>query len=215
MYVVERICNGLVFRIKKKMPEIDEERAEVINYGLQLIVGEIPKIFVIALIAYILRALELTILALLIMLPYRAFSGGVHLKTHIGCIIGTSIFYIGNAVLSKLIIFEFSYIKYLVMVGVWFFSMIMIKLYAPADTEAVPILRKKDRRMKKISSYITMTLGLVLAVFIKNTVICNIIIIGTFFQTIAITRFMYKITKNKYGYEEYYKNEKVKDLKMA
>ena len=27
------------------MPEIDDERAEVINYGLQNIVGEIPKIF--------------------------------------------------------------------------------------------------------------------------------------------------------------------------
>ena len=29
--------------------------------------------------------------------------------------------------------------------------MIMIKLYAPADTEAVPILRKKERKIKRIA----------------------------------------------------------------
>ena len=38
------------------------------------------------------------------------------------------------------------YIKYIVIAGIWIFGMIMIKLYAPADTEAVPILAKKDRR---------------------------------------------------------------------
>jgi hypothetical protein len=31
------------------MPEVDEERAEVINYGLQLLIGEIPKTFVLLL----------------------------------------------------------------------------------------------------------------------------------------------------------------------
>ena len=39
--------------------------------------------------------------------------------------------------------------------------MIMIKLYAPADTENVPILRKKDRKKKKILSYIFLTIGLI------------------------------------------------------
>lgn len=82
----------------------------------------------------------------------------------------------------------------------------MIKLYAPADTEAVPILRKKERRIKKLLSYITMTLNLLIAFFIKNQVISNLLIFGTLIQTITITRFIYKLTNNKYGYEEYMKN---------
>ena len=70
----------------------------------------------------------------------------------------------------------------------------MVKLYAPADTEAVPILRKEERRLKKIMSYITMSITLVIAIFIKNTVISNLLIFGILFQTISITRFIYNIT---------------------
>ena len=38
--------------LKEEIPEIDDERAEVINYGLQLVIGEIPKFFLIFIIAY-------------------------------------------------------------------------------------------------------------------------------------------------------------------
>ena len=135
-------------------------------------------------------------------MPYRIVSGGVHLKTHIGCIVATSVFYIGNAILSKHIILE-STEKVIITVFVWIFSLIMIRLYAPADTEAVPILRKKERKTKKILSYIIVTITLLIAVFIKNIVISNLLIFGTLLQTIAISRFMYIITNNKYGHEVY------------
>ena len=207
--MIEKLCNKLTNRIRKKMPEIDDERAEVINYGLQLVIGEIPKTFLIIAIAYILGVLKLTILALLFIMPYRTFSGGVHLKTHIGCIIATSLFYIGNAVASKYIVFNPIYIKYVLIILIWIFSMIMIRFYAPADTEDVPILRKKDRDLKRKLSYITMTLTLIVSVIVKDTVISNLLIFGTLLQTISITRFIYNITNNKYGYEEYIKSENV------
>ncbi len=203
--MVETICNKLTLIIRNKMPEIDDERAEVINYGLQLLVGEIPKFFIIFFIAYCLGILNLTIFALVIMTPYRVVSGGVHLKTHIGCIIATSIFYTGNAFLSKSIELT-SDVKYILTLGIWIFAMTMITLYAPADTEDVPILRKKERRIKKILSYIFMTITLIVSLFIKNTAISNIMLFGTLLQTIAITRVMYKLAGNKYGYEEYIKN---------
>ena len=204
--MVDEICNRLTLRIKKEIPDVDDERAEVINYGLQLLIGEIPKTLIIIGIAWILGVLDLTILALILMLPYRTASGGVHLKTHIGCIVATSVFYIGNAVLSKYIVLE-KIVQYIITGAIWLFSMIMIKLYAPADTEAVPILRKKERKIKKILSYITMSVSLIIALLINNTIISNILIFGTLFQTLTITRFMYKITGNRYGYEEYIKNE--------
>ena len=196
--MIEKICNKLTKKIQEKMPEVDEERAEIINYGLQLVIGEIPKTFALIVIAYFLGVLKLSLLALLFIMPYRIFSGGVHLKTHLGCIISTTIFYCGNALLSKYIVIEPIYIKYLLTLLIWIFSIIMIKLYAPADTEAVPILRKKDRKLKQNLSYITMTLTLIIAIFIKNSIISNLLIFGTFMQTIMITKFIYKITNNKY-----------------
>ena len=210
--MIEKLCNRLTKKIQDKMPEVDDERAEVINYGLQLVIGEIPKTFALLIIAYAFGVLKLSILALLFIMPYRTFSGGVHLKTHIGCIVATSLFYIGNALLSKYIIIQPTYIKYILIALIWIFSMIMIKLYAPADTENVPILRKKDRDFKRKLSYITMTLTLAISIFISNSTISNLLIFGVLIQTISITRFIYKLTNNKYGYEEYIKHKESTNL---
>ena len=136
------------------------------------------------------------------MIPYKSASGGLHLKTHIGCIIGTTTFYCGIPVLSKLIIVNET-LKYLVIVAVWIFGMIMIKLYAPADTENVPILAKKDRKRKQILSYLTFTIGLLIAGIINDRVISNIIIFGYILQTLMITKLAYRLTNNKYGNEVY------------
>ena len=81
--------------------------------------------------------------------------------------------------------------------------MFMVKLYAPADTENVPILRKKDRRKKQILSYIALSVGLIVAAFVPSSELANILILGNLVQTLFITKFAYKITNNKYGYEVY------------
>lgn len=200
--MVDKICDYLTNKIRKENSEIDDERAEVINYGIHLIVGEIPKFFIIMGIAYLLGVLDLTIFAYFLMLPFRGASGGFHLKTHIGCIIGTVIFFSGTGLLGKYLILAPT-VKYIVTFFVWAFGMIMVKLYAPADTENVPIISKKDRRNKRILSYITLTLSIAISLIIKDVVISNIIVYGMLLQSISITRFAYKLTNNKYGYEIY------------
>lgn len=200
--MIDKICMFLTNRIRKEMPDIDDEKAEVINYGLQNIIGEIPKTFLVLIIAYFLGIWKETLATFLLMIPYKSASGGLHLKTHIGCIIGTTTFYCGIPVLSKLIIVNET-LKYLVIVAVWIFGMIMIKLYAPADTENVPILAKKDRKRKQILSYLTFTIGLLIAGIINDRVISNIIIFGYILQTLMITKLAYRLTNNKYGNEVY------------
>lgn len=202
--MIDKICLYLTNKIQKSMPDIDKERAEIINYGLQNIIGEIPKTFILLGIAYALGIFKLAILSFFIILPYRFFSGGFHLKSHLGCIIGTSIIYCGNVYISQIISFE-PYIKYIFTIAVWIFAIIMIKLYAPADTENVPILRKKDRKIKQIASYIVVTISLIISIFVKDNIISNMIIFGMLIQTCTITKIAYKLTKNKYGYEVYNK----------
>jgi len=206
--MVDKICDYLTNKIRKQMPDVDEERAEIINYGIHLIVGEIPKTFVFIAIAAILGVLKEFFITMLVIFPYRAFSGGVHLKTHLGCIVSTSLMYCGTAYVSQFQLFS-NNIKYILILLVWIFGMVMCKLYAPADTENVPILRKKDRKIKQILSYIVLTITLIIGALIKNYVISNIIILGIFIQTIMITKFIYRITNNKYGYEVYLQEEKV------
>ena len=200
--MIDKICTCLTNKIRKEMPEIDDERAEIIMYGLQNIIGEIPKIFIIFIISYFLGILNLTIMAVLIIAPYRVFSGGVHMKTHIGCVLYTLMLYSGSALIGKYITL-IGITKYIIAVLVWMFCIMMIRLYAPADTENVPILRKQERRQKQIFSYIILTIEFIIAILINNTTIAGIIIFGDLIQTLTITRLAYKISNNKYGHEIY------------
>ena len=94
--MINKICDFLMERVKQKMPEVDDERAEVIRYGFELIIGEVPKMILIFLIAILLGKLKYFLISIAIVCPYRTFSGGIHLKTHIGCLISTFLLYLGN-----------------------------------------------------------------------------------------------------------------------
>lgn len=203
--MIDKFCEYLVKQIRKKMPEIDDEKAEVILYGVQLIIGEIPKIFLMFGLGIILGLWWQTILAFALLLPYKTASGGFHLKTHLGCFLSTNIIYCGNAYLSTIWTFPSVTIKYITIAAIFILGIIMVSIYAPADTENLPILTKKERKTKKILSYVFLTINMIVALVVPNTVISNLIIFGTLVQTLCITRIAYKLTNNKYGYEEYMK----------
>lgn len=200
--MIDRICKFLTNQIRKKMPEIDDEKAEIINYGLQNIIGEIPKIFLVIFISFFLGIWKETLLTFACLIPYKNASGGFHLKTHLGCILGTSVFYCGIPMLAKIVMLS-GILKYILIAITGIFGMIMIHLYAPADTENVPILRKTDRKKQQIISYITFLIGLVIAGVVNNNLLSNIIIFGYFLQSLSITKLAYRLTNNKYGYEVY------------
>ena len=200
--MLDKICDFLIRKIRKEIPDMDDEKAEVINFGLQNLLGEVPKTFLMLFVAYLLGIFEWALFTFIALFVYKGASGGVHLKTHIGCIIFTSTFYCFIPFISKYIVMS-EIVKYIVIAFVWIFGMIMIKLYAPADTESVPILNKKVRKKKQIVSYISFSIALFIALIIPNNMISNILILANLFQTITITKFIYKITNNKYGYEVY------------
>lgn len=204
--MIEKICESLTKKIQEQMPEVDNERAEVIKYGLEIIIGEIPKLILLVVVAIILKIGWLVVFAYLTMLPYKVMAGGFHLKTNIGCLIGTFTVYYGNVLISKYMVIEPIYLKYIIIIATWIFSIIMIRLYAPADTINLPILRKKERKTKKILSYIFATIMLIGSLVIKNNTLANILLTNVIVESVCISRLAYKITKNEYGYENYLKN---------
>lgn len=201
--MIDKFCEYLTNKIRKNMPEVDDERAEVIKYGLQLLVGEVPKIFIMMGIAWALGILKLTLICFCMMLPYRMYSGGFHLKTHLGCIIGTSIMYTGNAFVSQLFVIPVMW-KIVVSVILWVFAIIMIYLYAPADTEDVPVIARRERKKRKVISYVVVSVMLVCGCVVQNAVISNMLIVGVLLQSCSISRLAYRVTGNRFGYEVYY-----------
>ena len=200
--MVERFCNFILKKMKNKMPEITDEQGEVILYGLELLLGEIPKILLLFLIGFLLGVGWYVLFAFIVIAPYRGVSGGFHLHTHIGCIITTMLFYIGNVFISKYLFLD-SIEKYILIGLAFIFGILMISMYAPADTENVPIISKAERKKKKILSYILLSVMLIAALIIQDRMLSNILIIGSIIQTITITRIAFKLTKNEYGHEMY------------
>ena len=202
--MIEKICNSILIKMREKMPDITDEKAEIILYGLQLIIGEIPKMFILFGLSFLLGFGWYMVFAYIAVMPYRATSGGFHLHTHLGCILSTIIFFYGNILISKFLVLD-NIQKYILIGLSLIFGMLMISMYAPADTEEVPIISKKERKTKKILSYVMLTLTLVVALFVPDRMMSNILIIGSIFQSISISRLAYKITKNRYGHEVYEK----------
>ena len=206
--MIDKICDKLMKRIRAKMPEVNDERAEVIKYGLELIIGELPKMFLLFIIAWLLGIFKYALISFAIILPYKLVSGGVHLKTHIGCILGTSLLYCGNVFISKYINIPDIKNQIIFSAIILTFAIIMISLYAPADTENVPILRKKERAKKKIISYIIVTAMIIISFLVKDRVISNMFRVGVLLQSIMISKLTYNIFKVKFGYLEYIKTQK-------
>lgn len=199
--MINKFCTCLTTKIRKEMPDVDDEKAEVIQYGLELIIGEIPKLVLTVALAFILKIGWLVLLTYIVLLPYKVSSGGFHCKTHFGCFAGTCIMYFGTVFIAKYINFEPLYLKYIIAFLVLVFGIIMVSLYAPADTENVPILSIKERNKKKILSYVFLTINILVAVIVPYKVVSNIFIVGTFIHTCTITKLAYKLTKNKYGFQ--------------
>ena len=200
--MIEKFCNFILNKMRKKMPDMTDENAEIILYGLQLLIGEMPKMFILFGLSFLLGIGWLMLFAFIAIVPYKAVSGGFHLHTHMGCIISTVAFFYGVILISKFLIL--TDIQRYVLVAISFiFGILMVSLYAPADTEEVPIISKKERKFKKIMSYVMLTATLGISLVIKEQVLSNILIVGSIFQSISISRLAYIITKNKYGHEVY------------
>lgn len=202
--MIEKICNSILIKMRKKMPDITDEKAEIILYGLQLLIGEMPKMFLLFGLSFLLGIGWYMVFAYIAVVPYKAVSGGFHLHSHLGCIVSTIAFFYGNILISKFLVLD-NIQKYILIGLSLIFGILMISMYAPADTEEVPIISKKERKTKKILSYVMLTLTLVVALFVPDKMMSNILIIGSIFQSISISRLAYKITKNKYGHEVYEK----------
>ena len=202
--MIEKFCNFIIKKMKKKMPDMTDEKAEIILYGLQLIIGEMPKMILLFGLSFLLGIGWYMVFAYIAIIPYRTVSGGFHLHTHLGCIISTIVFFYGDIIISKYLILN-DIQKYILVALSLVFGLLMISMYAPADTEEVPIISKKERKTKKILSYIILIITLSISLLIQNQVLSNILIIGTILQSISISRIAYMLTKNKYGHELYEK----------
>ena len=192
----KKILNNCIKNIKKNKPELNEEQIEIIEYGLESIYLTITKIVVIVLLSIVLNIFKETILMILFYNIIRLFAFGMHTKNSTACLFTSISLFIFGAFLA--IYLKISIITKIILSVI---SLILIIIYAPADTEKRPLINEKKRKKFKILSIITSTIMTLLIIFLKDNYITIFMFVGFIeatFMILPITYKLYGVSYNNY-----------------
>ena len=186
--ITKKITNEIIVTV----PNITEEKAEQIQYGLYIAASDGLKFIAVMLTAYFLGQLPLALAGGAVFALNKSFFGGVHAKTQLGCIITYFIFLFGAIYSSKIIdISCFNIILFVV-------SGILVYFYAPADLASKPIITEKRWKELRAQGSITVAVFFIITFFVPREY-SNIISIITLINSINMTPVLYRITKNRKG----------------
>lgn len=199
--MVERISNYLVDNIICKGETITDDEKDVLNFGVTRIVEDVPKYIIMLTIALLTNTIKELGLVFLIMVVYKSFIGGAHARTNLICLISSNITFFTPIIISKLI--DINNVVLTVMyITIAIISLLVIYFIAPADTEEVPIINAKKRKMLKIKGFISLTIiYTILILFINNSDIKEIVLFTILLIDIYATKPIYRLFKCKYSYE--------------
>ena len=196
----EIIINKAMKHIKKKGNYTEEKLAEI-KYGLSTLYINITKTIVIFTLDYFLGILKELLLILLFYGLLRLTGFGLHAKKSWQCWIGSLFTFLLLPFLVKILTINI-YVRLIISI----LSIIFILVYAPADTEKRPLIRKNRRIAYKIICTITAIILTIYSFYTKELLIQNSIFFSLILECIMISPLTYKIFKLKYAnYKNYNK----------
>ena len=195
----KKFLNSSINAIKKYYPEYDDEKLEIIEYGLEGIYLTFTKMIILLGLSYYLGIiLEVFLLTVAYnMIRFTAF--GLHATKSIYCLISSLSLFVGGT----LIVLNVN-IPFIVKIIVSIICVYFIFKYAPADTEKRPIVSPKRRKTYKTISTITAIIFTIIIIVFNKHIISNYLLIGMIEAVIMIHPVVYKIFKLPYdNYKNY------------
>lgn len=192
MSISKLLTNKIIVFVKSNSDKSEEE-LEIIHYGIEVFLINVFKLIILFITAYFLNILIYTFIAFFSFAVIRMFASGVHANSSIKCILTNYIIFFGNVYLSITFTLntELNSVIFLI-------SIILILLYAPADTEEKPIVNKNLRKSLKIKSVICIIILTIVSLLIQNKIYANIISYSALEAGIVITPIAYKFFGKSY-----------------
>ena len=198
----KKFMNSSINKIRNKYPEYDEEKLEVIEYGLETLYITITKTVVIFSLAFILGIFKEVFMILLFYNILRTTAFGMHAKKSSHCYIISSILFIGMGLICRYVNINV-YIKLIISI----FSFITLIRYAPADTYKRPLVNKRKRKIYKIVTIINSLIYITAILIFKNNPISIYLVMGILDASLMIHPLTYRVFQLPYnnykGYESY------------
>lgn len=193
----EKFLNTSLQIIQRNSP-VNNDKLEIISYGLEGIYLTLSKFIIILIISIILGIFKEVIILSIFYNIIRFVAFGMHAKKSSTCLIMSLFMFIGGVYLASYVNFPFILKIVLSLISIF----ILIK-YAPADTEKRPIVNKKRRLIYKILSTSFGIAFSIIIIMLKNNLISNFMLIGLIEAVIMIHPLTYKFFKLPY---DNYKN---------
>jgi len=194
-YICEKII-GIVGQ-GREISELDKKK---LDYWIQMLYLNVTKVAVMLTVGILLNVFVETLILWVFFAMIKKTAFGMHAKSSISCTIATVLIFDGGALLGTYIDFPI-YIAYLI----YIITFIIFILYAPADTEARPLVGKKIRERLKKRTIITVSILFLLVIALGTDKIRILLAISALAEAISILPITYKIFKRRYGNYEYYK----------
>ena len=188
-YVLDNAIN-----IINKKYNYDDIKIEELRYGLEGIYLTITKAIVIFSIALILGIFKELLVFLLFFNILRFSAFGIHAKNSIVCLIYSSLIFLMLPIISKYLI-----INNLIKIILFLFLIILMYVYAPADTEKRPIVSNKRRMTYKIISTTNAIVFMFFSLKTNNNFISNALLLSLFLEVIMILPVTYRLYKQPYN----------------
>lgn len=189
--------------VRKKFPEYDDDKLEIIEYGLEGLYLTFTKIIIITCLSLILGIFKETLLLIIFYNIIRFSAFGLHAKKSSHCLVISLSLFVGGAYICK-----YAYLPLILKSIISIICILLISKYAPADTEKRPLINKNKRIRFKILSILSSTIFSILIVIFSEYTISNHLLFGMLAATLMILPISYKILDLPYdNYKRYNLNE--------
>ena len=188
-----KILDSLISIIRKNYNYNDTKLKEI-RYGLESLYLSLFKIIVIIIISFFIHTTKTLFYFFITYGLLRLLAFGLHTKKSLHCWI-TSI--ITFALIPYII--KNTSINIYILITISLFSLILICIYAPADTEKRPLINKKKRIIYKIFSIIVSISYILLIIFINDFYVKRLLTFSLLLESLLINPFSYKLFGLKYN----------------
>lgn len=196
-----KLLDYCIKSIKNKYPDYDNDKIEIINYGLESLYLTFSKVILIVALSVILGIFKNVVLLLLFYNIIRFTAFGLHAKKSWHCLLISSTLFIGGVYIC-----EYLYLPFIVKIILSLSCILLVAKYAPADTEKRPLINKKRRKKYKILSVLSSGIFAILIVIFNENIISNYLLFGLIWATLMILPISYKLFDLPY---DNYKNYKM------
>lgn len=199
----KRFINNSSNLIISYHPEFDQDKIDEIKYGLEALYLTTTKLIIIFGIAIYFNIFKETVLMLISLNIFRSTAYGIHATSSFKCLIFTGAILLIPAFLVNKITFDIT-TKCLVSI----LCIIAYYLYAPADTEKFPLIKKEKRDKLRFKTVLKSIIVSCIILFLNSQVLVKLLTVGMIVEAIMILPITYKIFGQPYAnYKTYLSNK--------